>query len=212
MDSKQKVDQDKFLRLMVCYASIQPYRAPDFSKQEVGWYWYQEFKFRSLEELKNAFDSHIRKQDHFPSLRELNQALSGTLDDDTLSKITALNILGAIQKFGWCNWPEAKNYIGELGVKIVDRFGGWPNVCEMLTMDNYTYLQNYMREATKSYLLAGVVENNHNSLPEGRKISGMISELSKSMDISKKDVAVQISNKISEFSNSLVVQEDEIPW
>lgn len=212
MDSRQKIDQDKFLRLMVCYASIQPYRAPDFSKQEVGWYWYQEFKFRSLEEIKTAFDTHIRKQDHFPSLRELNHALSNTVDDDTLSKITAMNILGAIQKFGYCNWPEAKQYIGELGVKAVDRFGGWPNVCEMLTMDNFTYLQNYMRETIKSFLSAGVMENHSGSLPEGKKVSGLISELSKSMDITRKDVAVQISSKISEMSNALVVQEDEMPW
>jgi len=199
MDENMKIDQEQFLRLLSCYTAIQPYRAPDFSRREVGWYWYQEFKFRSLEELRRALDTHVRKHDHFPSIREMNQALSGKVDDDTISKVTSMNILAAIQKFGWCNWTEAKNYIGELGVKIVDRFGGWPNLCEMLTMDNFTYLQHQITEMTKSYLISGVIENNGKMLPSGGTVSSLISDLSASLDISTKPRQIESSVK-------------ELPW
>jgi len=38
-------------------------------------------------------------------------------------------ITSAISKFGYCNEAEARVFIGELGLVIVDRMGGWSQVC-----------------------------------------------------------------------------------
>jgi hypothetical protein len=48
----------------------------------------------------------------------------------------ASRIIASIAKYGYNRFDEAKNYIGELGWTVVNRFGGWYSVCRSLTADN----------------------------------------------------------------------------
>jgi len=211
-----QLDSDKFLSLVSGYAQIIPYRSPDFSSKAVAWYWYQEFKTKSLEDLRKAFDRHIKEADHYPSIRELNNLLSGTPDKDTLARITAMNILGAIPKFGYCNWTEAKVYIGELGVKVVDRFGGWPTVCEMLLDDNFTYLQKIFCESAKSYLIFTSNPMTEGLLPEGSKnVYALVSALSSSMDINTAKKVREGTHEplaLPEFADCPRSTVEDMPW
>ncbi len=49
-----------------------------------------------------------------------------------LAKEAAGRILQAVSKFGWPNPNEAQAFIGELGWRVVERFGGWSTVCANL--------------------------------------------------------------------------------
>lgn len=48
----------------------------------------------------------------------------------------AARIAGAVRRYGWTNSDRAREYIGELGWRVVQLDGGWQNVCETLTEDN----------------------------------------------------------------------------
>jgi hypothetical protein len=41
----------------------------------------------------------------------------------------------AIEKYGWTNPAPAREYIGELGWMVVNRFGGWSYLCENLGVE-----------------------------------------------------------------------------
>ncbi|WP_289460478.1 hypothetical protein, partial [Klebsiella pneumoniae] len=41
----------------------------------------------------------------------------------------------AISKFGYANQQDAREYIGSLGWKVVERFGGWIYLCENHGLD-----------------------------------------------------------------------------
>ncbi len=49
-----------------------------------------------------------------------------------LAKEAAGRVIQAVAKFGWPNGRQAKEFIGELGWRGVERFGGWPTICEGL--------------------------------------------------------------------------------
>jgi len=63
---------------------------------------------------------------------------------------SAARIVAAVARYGWSNPMRAKEYVGELGWHVVERQGGWLNVCQMLTHDNVGFLQAQWREAAIS--------------------------------------------------------------
>lgn len=70
-----------------------------------------------------------KSRDGFPSISEL-AAAAGMVSDPNSEAFEAANrILEAIAKFGWNCPDEAKAFIGELGWTVVQRAGGWENVC-----------------------------------------------------------------------------------
>lgn len=50
--------------------------------------------------------------------------------DEAKAQAIASRIQESISKFGWCNSQAAREHIGELGWDVVQRFGGWPYICE----------------------------------------------------------------------------------
>lgn len=45
---------------------------------------------------------------------------------------TSSRIRHAVSKFGWSNQSDAKNFIGDMGWRYVERIGGWKYLCENL--------------------------------------------------------------------------------
>lgn len=174
------MDKEKFISLMRAYAAIQPWRAPDFTKPEVAWYYFQELKKYSWDELKIALDRHIKKSDHFPSLREIHLvAGNGQIDDSTKSSIIAMNIIAAIRKFGWNNYKEAMAYIGPEGEKVVNLMGGWQHLSDAISDSNLSYMQNTIKDNAASLL-----RSNYDftpALPNGKAqqlIDGLVKDVS----------------------------------
>ena len=59
----------------------------------------------------------------------------------------ASRVIEAISKFGYPSPEKAKAYIGELGWRLVERFGGWQTLCEQTGVDmNVNTLLAQMRD------------------------------------------------------------------
>jgi len=174
------MDKERFISMLRGYAAVQPWRAPDFTKNEVAWYYYQDLKNYQLEEIRSAFEKHIRKADHFPSLREIHSLCGkGQVDDSTRSSIIAMNIIAAIRKFGWNNHKEAMAYIGNDGERVVKLMGGWTHLCDAITDSNLSYMQNTIKDNAISLLRSG--HDFNQALPEPKAhqlIKGLIEDVS----------------------------------
>lgn len=51
---------------------------------------------------------------------------------EAMGRELASRIVGAISDFGWPNAGKAREYIGEDGWRLIERFGGWQYLCENL--------------------------------------------------------------------------------
>jgi len=86
-----------------------------------------------VNDLKTLFDEYKRNPNNktlpMPSwfLEKKNPIFK---DPKLISKEVSSRISSAISKFGWCNEEKAAEYIGNVGWKIVSRYGGWKKVCE----------------------------------------------------------------------------------
>lgn len=72
------------------------------------------------------------------------------VDDDSIAREAASRIISAIKKFGWPSPTEAKEYIGELGWRIVERNGGWSALCENLMENQIGIFQAQARDLAKT--------------------------------------------------------------
>lgn len=91
-----------------------------------------------VEKLMNLFEIYRRDPKNktlpMPSwfLEQLNPSMSDPKDQ---AREVASRISAAIAKFGWCNSGEAEKYIGSVGWKVVERYGGWQRVCESVGVE-----------------------------------------------------------------------------
>ncbi len=190
-----------FISLFEIFKKIQPYRSPDLADHNVRLYYWHEFKIYEKKEISEALDKLIRSQDYFPTVRQIHASLNHRQDDDSLSQITAMNLIEAISKFGWPNWPEAKEYIGTIGIKIVDRYGGWPDFCGMLTLDNRSFIYKELKEMAKSLLTSGALD--HKALPPGSPHE-LVKRLVDATNMKPETKSLSVSDKAT--------IESELPW
>lgn len=83
---------------------------------------------------------------HLPSME---------VDDDSLARDAASRIVGAIKKYGWNNHAEARAFVGELGWVVVDRMGGWLEVCQNTMDEQIGTFQAQARDLCKAQLVLG---------------------------------------------------------
>lgn len=70
------------------------------------------------------------KSSRHPLPAEIRTIVKPELSPDAVANEAASRIRAAIAKHGWANPTEAREYIGDLGWKIVERCGGWLYICE----------------------------------------------------------------------------------
>lgn len=70
------------------------------------------------------------KQGRHPYPSEIIEGVNPKSDPESLAQEAATRVLAAIGKFGWTQPAQAHEYIGELGWKGVQAFGGWLFICE----------------------------------------------------------------------------------
>lgn len=56
----------------------------------------------------------------------------------------------AIAQHGWPNPKPAREYIGELGWAVVERYGGWKNICQEANDSDGGIMKAQLRETVKS--------------------------------------------------------------
>lgn len=135
--------------------------------------------------LKYINDS---KNKFFPTPMNLKQYLQPEMSPEAMGNEVASRIRAAITKFGWCNPNDAKNYIGDLGWKVVERSGGWQYICENHGVDlNVLTFHAQARDTTKAMLESNSIGSFDQpiGLPESnnvKQINSLVSGLIKTIE------------------------------
>jgi hypothetical protein len=94
---------------------------------------------RVLQCLRDGF-----KRGKLPTIHEIeNFALARPNETDSVQEAVA-RICSSISRFGTPNSDRAREFIGELGWAIVERFGGWRVVCDVPDMQALGVLRAQM--------------------------------------------------------------------
>lgn len=93
----------------------------------------------------------VSKQGRHPYPIEIREMVNPTIDEDSIARETASRVMSAVRQFGYTRPTEAKVYIGDLGWRIVARYGGWQTLCDELgvSLDVGTF-QAQVRDLAKS--------------------------------------------------------------
>lgn len=114
-----------------------------------------DLQFDAVKKAMNQWAGYSKLNRH-PSPAELREIILPTIPTLTTAREAASRAIEAVSKFGWCNSADARSYIGELGWKGVERFGGWQYVCENLgTTLDVTIFQAQLRDICETTLTLG---------------------------------------------------------
>ncbi len=69
------------------------------------------------------------KRPEMPTPGQILSLIDPKINFDNEATEAAARIIQAIARFGYSNPLEAKNFIGELGWRVVERYGGWGHLC-----------------------------------------------------------------------------------
>lgn len=89
-------------------------------------------------------------RDPFPSIRTIREKVVPTPSAESEAIDAANRISEAMAKYGYGRREEAKQFIGELGWLIVQRQGGWENLCENTLTTQMPTLRAQWRELGKT--------------------------------------------------------------
>lgn len=108
-----------------------------------------------LENASRAIEQLIfsrRDREPFPSVRSIVELIMPSTNDEFEAIEAAARIIQSVSKFGYSGASEARKFMGELGWRIVERFGGWMTVCETMNSDNIGILHAQFRQLAKSQI------------------------------------------------------------
>jgi len=108
-----------------------------------------------LENASRAIEQIIfsrRDRDPFPSVKSIAEIIVPSINDDFEAIESAARIVQSVSKYGYSAGNEARRFMGELGWRIVERFGGWRTVCETMNSENIGTLQAQFRQLAKSQI------------------------------------------------------------
>lgn len=124
------------------------------------------------------------KQRRSPLPSEIRaKVLPASESPEEIGKDIASRIIEAVSTCGWTNAERAKARIGELGWIVVQRQGGWTNLCSELNESNRGMIQAQMRDlATVLYRKAEMgTLNLVPQLPEQKHRAAQLVSLIKDM-------------------------------
>jgi hypothetical protein len=73
-----------------------------------------------------------KDRDPFPSVRAIIGIIKPEINEEHEAIEAVARIVQSVSRIGRYRGEEAKEYIGSLGWRVVERFGGWAHVCENL--------------------------------------------------------------------------------
>jgi hypothetical protein len=88
----------------------------------------------SCDELLRAYDSYMNdsKNKFFPAPIALREYLFKELSQEDNAKLISAKIIESVKKFGWNNSDKVRQYVGPIGWKAIESWGGWLYICENL--------------------------------------------------------------------------------
>lgn len=127
------------------------YYDKQLTKNQIDMY-VQDLSDLALEDLIRAVELYRKdaRNDRFP----LPAKLKGTIQppDDQRARDAVGLVLTAVSRIGPYRDSDAREFIGELGWKVVKMQGGWEEVCNSLTNDNKPILSAQWRELAVSLI------------------------------------------------------------
>lgn len=93
----------------------------------------------------------LKGRPRMPGIAELVSILDPKEDPETEAQEAAARIIAAISKYGPYRVKEAREYIGELGWLVVQKDGGWENVCMLETDQLPATRAQYRKMALTQY-------------------------------------------------------------
>lgn len=91
----------------------------------------EDFKNFDEDQVINAFRQYRKdsKNNFFPRPAQIIELIQPTASPEAQAIESVNRILLAINRFGYPNPTEAKEFIGELGWLVVKDYGGWDSLC-----------------------------------------------------------------------------------
>jgi hypothetical protein len=112
----------------------------------------------TLSEARAALEAYRKnpKNRQLPMPSQIRDVLRPELDTESLAREIAARIGGAVTKYGWCNGEAARAFIGEVGWSIIERRGGWSQLCQNhgISIDP-TAFEAQVREQAKASIKHG---------------------------------------------------------
>lgn len=91
-----------------------------------------------------------------PPHKILENYLPRGADERSMAIEAANRAVAAVSKFGWPSPEKAREYVGELGWRAIERMGGWQYFCENLGVTlQLTTVQAQIRDACEATLRLG---------------------------------------------------------
>lgn len=140
------------------------------------------------------------KNTRAPLPSQIISILNPEINDDAQAVSIAARVIESVSKFGWCNSQDAKNHIGEIGWRAVTAFGGWQYVCENLgTEIQLSTFNAQIRDITKAEIQKSklkivttgpqITHQEKGNLEVSRFANGLVKDLTKTINIAKKELA-----------------------
>ncbi len=113
--------------------------------------WYSALQEFSLEEFQIACRLAVNTQDEFPSIKKLKALCKGNIQDPKeIGQGIAQKIGEAINDIGGYQSEKAREVLGELAWKTVQRHGGWYDICNTDTYQALEFLKKDMAKTATS--------------------------------------------------------------
>lgn len=90
-----------------------------------------------------------------PLPAKIREMIKPQASEKQIAQEIAMRCFGAIRKYGWTKPQQAREYIGELGWRLIERRGGWQAHCESTMEREIPTLTAQFREALTTYVEQG---------------------------------------------------------
>lgn len=126
-----KNDAAEFVMLLNGLAKLTSFEPNDFIVD----FYKSSLEPHGLHNVNSALRSLMKSIKRWPTVEEIESAMGilpmTPLSIEDIARDAVSRIWEAISDFGWNNPRAAKEYIGELGWKVVERHGGWARVTDV---------------------------------------------------------------------------------
>lgn len=157
-------ENDGLYIALKCLAELRQVKLGDMI---LGFY-IEELKNVPIEKIETAVKYFATKGDrHFPSIDEFKRACGieviNALGINEKAQKIVNDMRYCIKKFGYMRTDEAKKYLGNDAWEVLERFGGYVNICNTATDYNFDDMMIQLRKTAEVHikLAAGGMQNDH---------------------------------------------------
>ena len=115
-------------------------------------------------EIEIALVEWLKTKNRFPTPADVRDVSRPEMTDKNIGIEISSRIIQAISKFGSHQSSNAKYFLGELGWQVVERQGGWQNLCSEVNEKNRSIVQAQMRDLAETLSIRNKIENRNENI------------------------------------------------